>query len=272
MTPEFSRYVENIKGLDVVRMENIRTLSSNMGISTKEAELKYLDEGITPCRYSGNVRLFGTDGQAKLLRSKVFIAGCGGLGGSITELCARLGIGHIVLADGDVFEESNLNRQLICQESVIGKSKVLCAKDRITSINSGIDVTVYDMFIDEDNVYHFIGGCDCVIDALDNVESRLILQNACRERRIPMVHGAVGDTSLQAASVMPGEDLLNTIYKSGLKSTDKICPANPAVTVMMCAAVEAGEVLKILLGKGKLLEKKLLHYDWMDNKYFLFNL
>lgn len=272
MDNNFSKYIESVKGCSVVRMENVRVLSSNLGISVKDAELMYLDEGIVPYRYTGNVRLIGAVGQAKLLRSKVCIIGCGGLGGTVIELCGRLGIGNIVLADGDKFEESNLNRQLLSSEDALGRYKAETGKQRIKSINSAIDVTAYNVFMDENNAKEIIGGSNIVIDALDNVRSRLLLQKECESMGVPLVHGAIGNTGLQIMTVMPGDGSLNSIYTGEIKNAEDAGPANPMVTVMMCAALEVSEAVKILLGIGDTLARKLLHYDWLDNQYSVFKL
>lgn len=272
MEMKFSSCIEVIKGFSVIRMDDIKKIAKETTLSIKEVEISLLNEGIIPYRYIGNVRSIGIDGQIKLLNSTVCIIGCGGLGGSIVELCARLGIGKLILVDGDMFDESNLNRQLLSTEDMIGRYKAECGRDRVKSINSGIEVIINNIFIDRNNIGHIIEGSDCVIDALDNIEGRLVLQDACKKYMIPMVHGAIGDMLIHVTAIMPGDDTLNKIYSREFIKSDKKEMGNPAVTPWLCAALEVSEAVKILLKNGELLRNKLLHFDWMYNDFNIFNI
>lgn len=267
----FLPYIETVKGVQVIKLDNVRILSNKLGLSIKETELLLLHEGIVPYRYTGNVRYMGVDGQIRLLSSTVCIIGCGGLGGSIAEFCARLGIGKIILVDGDRFEESNLNRQLFSAESLIGKYKAECGKERINAINSAIEVEAYTEFADSDNIKTIIDSSSCVIDALDNIDSRFLLQDACRDLSIPLVHGAIGDTLIHVSTILPGDNSLDNLYGRDTKRGELPLPGNPMVTVALCAALEVSEAAKILLGKGEILRNKLLHFDWLYDDLNIFN-
>lgn len=270
MDMDVTSSIEIVNHAQVVRMEHVSRLARENGLSTKAVELFLLDKGITPYRYSGNTRTIGTDGQARLLRSTVTIIGCGGLGGAITEICARTGIGRIKLVDGDRFEESNLNRQLISTEDLIGQSKAECAKDRVNRINSGIEAEAFHVVMSQENVVDLIRDADCVIDALDNVPSRFILQDACRNQGIPLVHGAIGNMDAQVTSIFPGEDSFDQLYIREQQRSAQTPMGNPAVSVFLCAALEVSEAMKLILGIGEPLKNRLLRFDLLRDELIIF--
>ena len=136
-------------------------------------------------RYGRNIPAL-TEGECALLRTKkVAVIGCGGLGGYLIELLARVGIGSITAVDGDVFEPSNLNRQLLSEMSLLGTNKAKAAGDRVARINPEVEVRVVEAFLDEYNAAGLIAGCDAVLDALDNVDARKALSHACEQAGIP---------------------------------------------------------------------------------------
>ena len=142
-------------------------------------------------RYQKNIDPINFSEQIKLLESKIAIIGCGGLGGNVIELLIHIGIGELILVDGDKFIESNLNRQIFCIEGNIEKNKVDVAAERVKSINSGLKVKTYELFIDSENIIELTKGSDVVVDALDYIPSHFILENAYKTMKIPLVHGAV---------------------------------------------------------------------------------
>jgi molybdopterin/thiamine biosynthesis adenylyltransferase len=265
-----SPYIEEINGTRVVKLQGVRSISSERGITVKDAEIMLLENGVIPYRYTGNVRAFGVEGQIKLLKSTVGVAGCGGLGETIAELCARLGIGKLVLCDGDSFDESNLNRQLFSTEDMIGRLKVECAAQRLKAVNSGIEVEAHNIFINMDSIGPIMGKCHLIIDALDNIGDRIMLQDWCSSSKIPMVHGAIGNTLMQVTTLMPGDATLDSIY--GKDGQGRIVAGNPAVTVFMCACLEVSEALKVLLENGEGLSRRLLHFNWLYNDYNVFDI
>ena len=153
-----------------------------------------------------------TEAECALLREKtVLVAGCGGLGGYLIEMLLRLGLGEIRAADGDRFEASNLNRQLLSAPALLGKSKAEAAAERAAAVNPDVRFVAVPEFVTEANVQALIRGCDAVLDALDNIASRRMLAKACRDARIPMIHGAICGWTAQAAIVLPGDGLMETI-------------------------------------------------------------
>jgi len=269
MDIDITSSVEMVNHVQVVRMDHVRRLARDYDLSTKAVELYLLDKGISPYRYDGNTRTIGADGQARLLRSTVTIIGCGGLGGAITEICARTGIGRIRLIDGDRFEESNLNRQLLCTEDLIGQSKAECAKDRVNRINSSIEAEAFHLVMTPENVVDLIRDADCVIDALDNVPSRFVLLDACRKQGVPLVHGAIGNMDVQVTSIFPGDDSFDQLYGREQQLSDQTPLGNPAVSVFLCAALEVSEAIKVILGIGEPLRNRLLRFDLLQDELLI---
>lgn len=206
-------------------------------------------------RFIRNLPTLSEAEQAALAEKRVFIAGCGGLGGFLAEFLVRAGVGKIVAADCDRFEYSNRNRQLLSLESTLGASKVLSAAARARDVNPGVDFRPVEALLDGENLPGLLTGCDLALDALDNVPARLALEDACAERGIPLVHGAVHGWAAQAAVVLPGSGLLHTLYAGAGGETDSsVLSPVPA----MCAAVQCAEAVKLLLGTPSSLAGKLL--------------
>lgn len=213
-------------------------------------------------RYEEN-KIFTSAQQAELGTKKVAVVGCGGLGGYAIEMLARTGVGHIVICDGDTFCESNLNRQILCTEGSMGLPKVLMADSRLAVVNSTIQMTAYQNFLDENNGAQILEGCDVVIDALDSVSGKLMLQKVCKELEIPMVHGAIDGWFGQVTTIMPGNDTLSVIYKEGAEVSGE--GGSPAFTPAVVAGMQVSEALKVLLGSEDILMRKIMYIDLLSN-------
>ena len=215
-------------------------------------------------RYERN-RIFSRVQQEELSEKKAAVIGCGGLGGYAIEMLARAGVGHIRACDGDVFDETNLNRQLLCTENILGKSKAEAAAERIKAVNSDVEVEPVSCNLTEENAAEILGGCDVVIDALDSVYSKLMLQKVCRVHDIPMVHGAIGGWFGQITTIFPGNDTLSLIYGEGAEVSQEL--GNPAFTPAIVASLQVSEAIKVMLGSENVLMRKLLFVDLMTNDF-----
>lgn len=214
-------------------------------------------------RYLRNIPAL-SDRECLLLREKkVFVAGCGGLGGYIIEEFARIGVGSIICADGDVFEESNLNRQLLSEIPVLGTSKAEAAAERIRRINPDVQVQAVHAWLNESNAAELISGCDAVLDALDNIPARKMLAKACADAGIPFIHGAIRGWVAQAAISMPGDQLLNILYPENAVANDKsVLSFTPA----LCASMQAALCVKYLCGRP-VESGKLYYFDLQDMEF-----
>lgn len=245
----------------IISINEITNLAQKYKLSAKEIEIASLKEGIIPIRYKRNFNTLNFTDQIKLLSSKVAVIGCGGLGGSIIELLARLGIGTIIAVDGDTFSESNLNRQQLCIENCLGRQKTQTVIDRIKAINSGIEVIPYCQFVDEKNIAKIIEDADIIVDGLDNIPARFMVENACKKLKIPFIHGAVSGLQGQVATIFPEDVGLTAIY-GPLQKYHQETAEKPvsvlSVTPSLIASLQVTEVLKVLLQRGKPLRNKLL--------------
>jgi molybdopterin/thiamine biosynthesis adenylyltransferase len=222
-------------------------------------------------RYKRN-GIFTKEEMKTLFDSKVCIVGCGGLGGYILEMLSRVGVGNITVVDGDVFEESNLNRQILSTTTNIGKSKVHEAKKRVLDVNPDTVLTVVHEFLGTDNVSDIISGSDIAIDALDSIDIRLLLQEECENQRIPLVHGAIAGWYGQITTIMPGDRTLNRLYQNGQGEGIEAEIGNPSFTPGLVASLEVSEAIKVLLNKEEILRNKILYVDLLDNEFHILNI
>lgn len=212
-------------------------------------------------RYQRNLGALTEEDMLKIRQAKVCVVGCGGLGGHIAEMLVRIGIGEITIIDGDVFVESNLNRQLYATEKTLGRNKADVAAEYLKEINSKAKINTIVEFIDEVNISMFLDGYDLVFDALDNIDARLLLENACEDLEIVLVHGAIGGWYAQVGVIFPGDGLLKEIYKADEKCVGESELGNPSFTPALAASIEVSEGIKVLLGNPDILRHRLLAID-----------
>lgn len=218
-------------------------------------------------RYARNISTLSIDENEKLKDYKVTVVGCGGLGGYVIEMLGRIGVGNIVAVDGDVFEESNLNRQILSDSNSFGVKKALRAKERMESVNPHVKVFAVSERLTELNGLEIIQDSDVVVDALDNIETRLILEDLCEKLNIPLVHGAIGGWYGQVTTVFPGDKTLSGFYKDKiLKGIEKRL-GNPSFTPALVASIEVSEVIKLLIQRGENLRNKILVIDLLNQDY-----
>ena len=260
---------------DSVSLNQVKEMANKFQLSSREIEILALKSNIIPERYHRNLGVISPLEQVKLLQSKVAIIGAGGLGGTVLELLVRMGIGELIIADKDIIGDSNLNRQILSTETNLGQSKTEVAIKRVKEINSSTDITGHSVFIDSDNVKKIIEGADVVVDALDNLPSRFILQKACQELNIPLVYGAIAGFNGQLTTIFPEDKGLELIYGSNKDLPEhgsEVELGAPTVTPALIASLEAQEVIKILLKRGKLFRNKLLYLDIEEGTMEILNL
>jgi len=246
----------------LIYLEPVRRLAREFGLSPREVEILALKQGIIPARYERNMGTVGLEGQLKLLQSTVAVVGAGGLGGWVIEGLARMGVGHLIVVDGDFFEENNLNRQALCHEADLGKPKTERAREHIRQVNSAVEVTCHQVIATEETFPQLLAGAEVIVDALDTLPARLALQRAARQMGVPLVHGAIGGYIGQVMTIFPEDPGLLALYgEEGPERGVERFLGNPAATPMMVAAWQIQEVIKILLGQEGLLRRKLLLMD-----------
>lgn len=213
-------------------------------------------------RYSRQIRLFGEDGQEKLKRTSVFIAGAGGLGSVISLYMAAAGFGKIRICDCDTVELSNLNRQILHANADLGRAKAMSAFESLTSINPEIEVEARVMTISQENIDQLLQGCDLIMDGMDNFPVRYLLNRTALKRNIPLFHGAISGYQGQATTIIPGKTAcLACIFPRAPPAS--VFPALGS-TCGVIGSIQVTEAVKYVSGEGRLLENRLLLWDGLS--------
>ena len=213
-------------------------------------------------RYQRQIEVFGEECQEKLKNASVLVAGTGGLGSSIAIYLACAGIGKMRLVDRDIVDLTNLNRQILYADSDVGRKKAECARDKIRMVNPSVEVEALSTVITEDSVNEIVDGCDMVLDAMDNFHARYLLNKAILAKNIPLFHGAIDGFYGQATTIVPGRTAcLRCVYSQAPPATS--WPA-VGVTCGILGCIQATEAIKYIVGKGRLLENRLLLVDGLD--------
>lgn len=219
---------------------------------TKE-DLERYDRQI---KYEG----FGEEGQRRLKASHVIVAGAGGLGCPASVYLACAGVGQITIIDNEAVELSNLNRQILHWDKDIGAEKAISAASKLNCLNPSIRVIPIAAQITNTNARDLIKGASVVVDALDNFETRAILNQACVSEGIPFIHGGVWGLCGQVTTIIPGKTpCLACLYphKPEEHSPFPVFGVTPA----MVAIVQSIEAIKIIAGFGRLLTGQMLYVN-----------
>lgn len=236
-------------------------------VSWRELDGFCLQQGILPERYLKNG--FSAERQNRLFHSCVGVIGLGGLGGFVSQELARLGVGTFVLADGDCFEPSNLNRQLYATPLSLGAVKAAAAAQSLELLNPSVNVKLAEGFFSSENCSLF-SQCDCVVDALDTAESRLELYACCGRLRIPMIHGAVSGDYGQVSVPDPASGAFAGFYTS--RSEKRPLSAAPVFTPALIASLQVREVCRLLFGQPTPLWDKMLMVNLKKMEFFILDL
>jgi len=218
-------------------------------------------------RYTKNFKTISESEQSLLSQKKATIIGCGGLGQYIASQLCRIGIGALNIIDHDVFDETNLNRQLYCHTENIGKSKVLETEKQLKLINPEVSITTFQERFCVENSHAALNDCDIAIDALDSIKDRLILQSACKEHDIPLVSAAIGGWYGQLLIILPGEDTLSKIYTNPEQKGIETELGNPAFTPALVASLQVCEAIKLLLNKSSFRKGEVLYIDLLNHVF-----
>jgi molybdopterin/thiamine biosynthesis adenylyltransferase len=216
------------------------------------------------------IKEIGQEGQEKLQRSRVVIAGAGGLGSPIALYLTAAGIGMIRVIDHDRVALSNLNRQILHWEDDVGRRKVDSARAKLRNLNSSVEIQAIAETITEENSSELVEGCDAIVDAMDNLPTRYVLNRCAIEKKVPFFHGAVHGFEGRAMTVLPGETACLRCMYRGLVPQEKFPVIGVAPAVI--GSIQATEVVKYLVGIGKLLTNRLLVYDGLKATFTEFKL
>ncbi len=193
--------------------QQIKQTTQSLKQSIRDLEMAALSEDIIPERCVCNMRMLSAVDQHKLLNAHVCVIRLGGLGGTVLEILAHMGVGTLTLIDGDRYEDHNLNRQLLATEETLGFSKAESACLRVNAINSSVTVHYHhDRYLDELNAGVLMQACDVAVDCLDNIPSRFILEKAAKQLNIPLVAVVVAGIAGYVTTIFPQDAGLKLIY------------------------------------------------------------
>ena len=212
-------------------------------------------------RYDRQIMIgeIGEEGQEKLKRSRVAIAGGGGLGSPIAIYLTAAGIGKIRMIDHEQVALSNLNRQILHWEEDIGRKKIDSARTKLKNLNRAVEIETIAETITEGNVSQLVDGCDVIVDAMDNLPTRYVLNRCAIEKKVPFFHGAVNGFEGRAMTILPGKTACLRCMYRGPVPQEKFPVIGVAPAVI--GSIQATEVIKYLVGIGELLTNRLLIYD-----------
>lgn len=214
--------------------------------------------------------LVGDGGAERLKASRVLVVGLGGVGGAAAEVLIRSGVGFLTFADGDAFEPSNLNRQMLATSRTLGMNKAAAAVARAAEISPETAAVAVEEFVNADNIDGLLAaGFDYCVDAIDDIKNKLLLITSCKARGIPVI-SAMGagnrlDCDFAVADIYKTQcdpiarTLRRELKKLGVKQLDTVCacspplarrqePASAAAPPNVMGAMLAGHVVKRLAG------------------------
>ena len=210
---------------------------------------------------------FGVEGQEKLKKAHVLIAGVGGLGSPAAIYLACAGVGKITKLDSDPVELSNLNRQILHWEDDIGQQKVLSAKKKLQRMNSTADILPMVKRLDTKNASALLEGMTVAVDCLDNFETRFILNEACIRNNVPLIHGGINGFKGEVTTILPGRTpCLRCLFPHTVKEKGPV-PVFGA-TAALVASIQVLEAIKLISGLGKLLTGRILYIHASEMTFF----
>lgn len=230
---------------------------------------------------SRQIEIFSKEEQEKIRNTPVVVMGCGGLGGTIIEQLVRSGFENITIIDEDVFDKTNLNRQIRSNLDTINKSKVEVTAQEAKKINPDINIKTYEVHVTEDNISEILQGNEVLIDAVDNVYTRVLISREAKKQNITFIHSAVDETSGQLTIIDKNtpsyEELfkLDSLNKPLEDSKDYLLnisskkPQVLGVTPAIFGSLEVSETIKYILGRENVvLSPNVLMWDIFDINSF----
>ena len=220
-------------------------------------------------RYSRHIIMdeVGPEGQARLLSGSALVIGAGGLGAPVIQYLAAAGVGTIGIADDDVVERSNLQRQIIHTDANIGTPKVDSAAAFVEELNPDVTVETYETRVTAENVESLFEDYDVIVDASDNFPTRYLVNDAARLAGVPVSHGAIYKFEGQVTTLVPGGPCYRCLFREPPEpGSVPDCATTGVLGVLpgTVGCIQATETVKLLLDNGEPLVGRLLFYDAMD--------
>jgi adenylyltransferase/sulfurtransferase len=212
----------------------------------------------------------GYDGQLALRNAKVCLIGVGGLGSPIAMKLVGMGIGTLRFVDRDVVSRTDLHRQHLYDADAVGQPKVEVAQKRLSRLNPDVRLEPVPEALNSLNADDLIAGMDIVIDGLDRIETRYIVNRTCIRQKVPYVFGAATASYGNVATLIPGRTFCLECFMPDLKNEDipscGVVGVHPSV-VGMIASIQVAEAVRVLTGRQPTLFNKLLYVDLKELEF-----
>lgn len=225
------------------------------------------DENLSRYRRQLILKEIGAKGQLRLMKSRVVIIGAGGLGSPVALYLAAAGVGTIGIVDSDKVDLSNLQRQILHTNQDIGEHKVVSAQKKLQALDPGLEIKTYNTRISKSNITDIITGYDLVINAVDNLETRYIINDACVLLQIPLVEGAIYHFEGYVMTIIPG---VSACYRCLFPHPSEACSEEIGVVGVLpgiIGTMQATEALKYLLNIGRLLKNSIVYYNALEARF-----
>lgn len=241
--------------------QDLRTWALSQNLTLRQAAAAALRAGILPECWERNFPSLSAPEQLHLFDSSVLVVGLGGLGGTLASLLARVGVGRLLLADGDVFMPSNLNRQFLATHKTLGKNKAEVAAGHIREINPALLVEIIAAHLNPDNLPTYLSQVQVAVDGLDNLNTRRQLFQAAKKTGVPLVHGAVLGRYGQVATILPDDhETFTKIYSDSALEVERGREILAPMAALI-ASLQVTEAIRLLLGQPPAYHGRLAHFD-----------
>jgi adenylyltransferase/sulfurtransferase len=281
MGDDFKRRVFDLNGKPraliniYINGKNMRFKNEGMSTSLTEGDSVYILPAVAGGadltaddfqRYSRQIMLeeIGFTGMEKLRNAKVCVVGVGGIGNPIVTQLTAMGIAKLKIVDRDVVEISNLHRQHLYSEKDIGKVKVEVAAERLRALNPAVEIEPAPLSVTKYTAENIIAGFDIVIDALDSIDARYALNDACIKFNIPFIYGGALGMMGSICTILPNKSACLRCVFPALSEDDMPTCSTEGVhpsLLYLVAGIQVSEAVKIIMGRQPTLENKLLYID-----------
>lgn len=258
-----------VRTIGLPELDELRRVSD---LPAPEAVRVVLGQGVVPSVLLKNLHAISLTDHVRLLDASVLVVGAGGLGGYVLELLARLGVGRIKIADGDAFEESNLNRQLLSSATNLGRNKAQAGAERMRETCPLVQVEALDFFLDATNLPDALRGVDIVVDALGGIGPRLALHEASSRAGLPIVSAAVAGWTALVGSELPGQVGISAMWSNPADADAEHALGSLAPAACLAASLQAAEVAHYLTDGRLRLAGRMVHADLASFQFELLDL
>lgn len=261
-----------VRRVRTVGLDELRQLCLDHGLTLPQGARKALAQEIVPLPLVKNFQTLSIPDQQRLMDSTVLLAGAGGLGGYVLELLVRFGVGRIKVADGDGFEDSNLNRQLLSTSLNLGSNKARAGAERAETICPLVSVEPLGYFLDASNLDGVLEGVDVVVDALGGIAPRLALHEAASRAGIAVVSAGVAGWTAVVGSELPGQTGISSMWTDPADKDAEHVLGSLAPAACLAATLQAAEAVQYLINGSLRLAGRMLHADLSEFHFEIYDL